>query len=91
MKRRTPLVAGAQVVPVSSSPAAPAATQQAVRDLFTTPSVEGVASAPGTASLVGRGEDVRRGVASTITTRVVVDPVWGPPADFGPQIDVLVS
>ncbi|WP_329789425.1 hypothetical protein V1227_34645 [Lentzea sp. DG1S-22] len=143
-----PVVAGPVPVsdfaaPVRMEPAAPlllppAVAQQAVRDLFTTHSVKGVTFAPGTASLVGRGEDVRRslasvlrnvsgsvtlvahawngetashrcdvlaleragllrqylaeqGVASTITTRVVVDPVWGPPADFGPQIDVLVS
>ncbi|HUQ60431.1 hypothetical protein [Lentzea sp.] len=32
-----------------------------------------------------------QGVGSVITTRVVVDPVWGPPTDFGPQIDVLIS
>lgn len=25
-----------------------------------------------------------------ITTRVIVDPVWGPPSDGGPQVDVLV-
>lgn len=32
-----------------------------------------------------------QGVRGEITTRVVVDPVWGPPTDFGPQIDVLIS
>ncbi|MFD5825178.1 hypothetical protein [Lentzea sp. NPDC060358] len=32
-----------------------------------------------------------QGVGGDITTRVIVDPVWGPPADFGPQIDVLIS
>jgi hypothetical protein len=32
-----------------------------------------------------------QGVDSVITTRVIVDPVWGPPSDFGPQVDVLVS
>ncbi len=31
-----------------------------------------------------------QGVDSVITTRVIVDPVWGPPSDGGPQIDVLV-
>ena len=116
-----------------------AVAQQNVRDLFTTHAVKGITFAPGTASLVGRGEDVRRslasvlrnisggavtlvshawngetashrcdvlameraglvrdylaaqGVESVITTRVIVDPVWGPPSDFGPQVDVLVS
>jgi outer membrane protein OmpA-like peptidoglycan-associated protein len=32
-----------------------------------------------------------QGVDSVITTRVVVDPVWGPPSDAGPPIDVLVG
>ncbi len=32
-----------------------------------------------------------QGVDSVITTRVIVDPVWGPPTEFGPQIDVLIS
>jgi hypothetical protein len=36
--------------------------------------------------LVGRGvpEDA-------IKTKVIVDPVWGPPSDGGPQVDVLVK
>ncbi|GAA0263277.1 hypothetical protein GCM10010492_75430 [Saccharothrix mutabilis subsp. mutabilis] len=35
---------------------------------------------------------VARGVpAEAISTRVVVDPVWGPPSDGGPQVDVLVG
>lgn len=35
---------------------------------------------------------VARGVpAEAIITRVVVDPVWGPPSDGGPQVDVLVG
>ncbi|SDG37749.1 hypothetical protein SAMN05216553_107422 [Lentzea fradiae] len=112
--------------------------QQAVHDLFSSHHVKGVTFAPGTATLVGRGEAVRhalagllrtttgsvtlvahawdgetvshrcdalageragllrqylteQGVRGEITTRVVVDPVWGPPTDFGPQIDVLIS
>ncbi|MFI6096785.1 hypothetical protein ACIA8G_14585 [Lentzea sp. NPDC051213] len=32
-----------------------------------------------------------QGVESVITTRVIVDPVWGPPSDGGPQVDVLVA
>ncbi|SER51837.1 Outer membrane protein OmpA [Lentzea xinjiangensis] len=32
-----------------------------------------------------------QGVDSVITTQVVVDPVWGPPSDGGPQVDVLVG
>ncbi|QFZ22885.1 hypothetical protein [Saccharothrix syringae] len=36
--------------------------------------------------LVGRGVP-----AEATTTRVVVDPVWGPPSDGGPQVDVLVG
>lgn len=32
-----------------------------------------------------------QGVDSVITTRVIVDPVWGPPSDAGPPIDVLVK
>lgn len=32
-----------------------------------------------------------QGVDSVITTRVIVDPVWGPPSDGGPQVDVLVA
>ncbi|MGM1063689.1 hypothetical protein [Saccharothrix sp. Mg75] len=36
--------------------------------------------------LVGRGVP-----AESISTGVVVDPVWGPPADGGPQVDVLVG
>ena len=131
------------VAPLRMEPPAPlivpaAVAQQSVRDLFASHAVKGITFAPGTASLVGRGEDVRRslagvlrnmtgsvtlvshawngetashrcdvlameragllrhylteqGVDSEITTRVVVDPVWGPPSDFGPQIDVLVS
>ncbi|MET9225047.1 hypothetical protein [Lentzea sp. NPDC003310] len=130
-------------VPLRMEPAAPVVltadvAQQAVRELFTAHSVKGVTFAPGTASLVGRGEDVRRSLASVlrnatgsvtlvahawngetashrcdvlameragllrqylaeqgvdrvVATRVIVDPVWGPPSDFGPQIDVLVS
>lgn len=130
--------------PLRMEPPAPvlvpaAVAQQNVRDLFTSHAVKGITFAPGTASLVGRGEDVRRslasvlrnisggavtlvshawngetashrcdvlameraglvrdylaaqGVESVITTRVIVDPVWGPPSDFGPQVDVLVS
>ncbi len=35
---------------------------------------------------------VARGVPEeAISTRVVVDPVWGPPSDGGPQVDVLVG
>lgn len=131
------------LMPLRMEPPAPlvvpaAVAQQSVRELFTSHSVKGITFAPGTASLVGRGEDVRRslagvlrnvtgsvtlvahawngetashrcdvlameragllrqylaeqGVGGVITTRVVVDPVWGPPSDFGPQIDVLVS
>jgi len=132
------------VAPLRMEPPAPllvpaAVAQKNVRDLFTTHAVKGITFAPGTASLVGRGEDVRRslagvlrnvsggavtlvshawngetashrcdvlameraglvrdylaaqGVESVITTRVIVDPVWGPPSDFGPQVDVLVS
>jgi hypothetical protein len=36
--------------------------------------------------LIGRGVP-----AEAISTRVVVDPVWGPPSDGGPQVDVLVG
>ncbi|MFJ8961438.1 hypothetical protein ACIRG5_18815 [Lentzea sp. NPDC102401] len=131
------------VAPLRMEPPAPvtlpaAVAQEAVRNLFTSHAVKGITFAPGTASLVGRGEDVRRslasvlrnvtgsvtlvahawngetashrcdvlameragllrqylaeqGVDSEITTRVIVDPVWGPPSDFGPQIDVLVN
>ncbi|WP_434439756.1 hypothetical protein [Lentzea sp. E54] len=131
------------VAPLRMEPAAPqvmpaAVAQQAVRELFTSHSVKGITFAPGTASLVGRGEAVQRelasvlrnatgsvtlvahawngetashrcdvlameraglvrqylaeqGVDSVITTRVIVDPAWGPPSDFGPQIEVLVS
>jgi hypothetical protein len=116
----------------------PSEAQQNVRQLFSTHAVKGITFAPGTADLVGRGEDVRRslaavlrnvsggavtlvahawngetashrcdvlamqraglvrdylaaqGVDSVITTRVIVDPVWGPPSDGGPQVDVLV-
>jgi hypothetical protein len=31
-----------------------------------------------------------QGVENVVITRVIVDPVWGPPSDFGPQVDVLV-
>ncbi|GLY54750.1 hypothetical protein Lesp01_84050 [Lentzea sp. NBRC 102530] len=131
------------VAPLRMEPPAPvqlsaAVAQEAVRSLFTSHAVKGITFAPGTASLVGRGEDVRRSLASLLrnssgsvtlvahawngetashrcdvlameragllrqylaeqgvdksfTTRVIVDPVWGPPSDFGPQIDVLVS
>jgi outer membrane protein OmpA-like peptidoglycan-associated protein len=113
--------------------------QRNVRELFSSHAVKGITFAPGTSALVGRGEDVRRSLASVlrhvsggaitlvshawngetashrcdvlameraglvrqylaeqgvnnvITTRVIVDPVWGPPSDFGPQVDVLVS
>lgn len=35
---------------------------------------------------------LRQGVpAGAITTRVIVDPVWGPPSDGGPQVDVVVK
>ncbi|MBB5955374.1 outer membrane protein OmpA-like peptidoglycan-associated protein [Saccharothrix tamanrassetensis] len=35
---------------------------------------------------------VARGVPEeAISTRVVVDPVWGPPSEGGPQVDVLVG
>lgn len=116
----------------------PAVAQQHVRDLFSTHAVKGITFAPGTSSLVGRGENVRRslasvlrnvtggtvtlvahawngetashrcdvlameraglvrdylaaqGVANVVITRVIVDPVWGPPSDGGPQVDVLV-
>ncbi|MEU0882075.1 hypothetical protein ABZ345_25960 [Lentzea sp. NPDC005914] len=131
------------VAPLRMEPAAPvlvpaAVAQQNVRDLFTSHAVKGVTFAPGTSSLVGRGEDVRRslasvlrnvtggtvnlvahawngetashrcdvlameraglvrdylaeqGVANVVITRVIVDPVWGPPSDGGPQVDVLV-
>lgn len=125
--------------PVAPPLVSPFVAQQNVRELFTSHAVKGVTFAPGTSSLVGRGEDVRRGLASVlrnvtggavtlvahawngetashrcdvlameraglvrqylaeqgvesvITTRVIVDPVWGPPSDFGPQVDVLVS
>ncbi|SDL48453.1 hypothetical protein SAMN04488074_111129 [Lentzea albidocapillata subsp. violacea] len=131
------------VAPLRMEPPAPvllspAVAQQAVRDLFSAHAVKGITFAPGTASLAGRGEDVRRSLASVlrnatgsvtlvahawngetashrcdvlameraallrqylaeqgvdkvVATRVIVDPVWGPPTDFGPQIDVLVS
>ncbi|SMD01615.1 hypothetical protein [Lentzea albidocapillata] len=131
------------VAPLRMEPPAPvllsaAVAQQAVRDLFSAHAVKGITFAPGTASLAGRGEDVRRslagvlrnatgsvtlvahawngetashrcdvlameragllrqylaeqGVDKVVATRVIVDPVWGPPTDFGPQIDVLVS
>lgn len=131
------------VAPLRMEPAAPmllsaTVAPQAVRELFTAHSVKGITFAPGTASLAGRGEDVRRslagvlrnatgsvtlvahawngetashrcdvlameragllrqylaeqGVDKVVATRVIVDPVWGPPTDFGPQIDVLVS
>jgi hypothetical protein len=36
--------------------------------------------------LVGRGVPVE-----AIKTKVIVDPVWGPPSDGGPAVDVLVS
>ncbi|NKE55965.1 hypothetical protein FXN61_03630 [Lentzea sp. PSKA42] len=130
------------VAPLRMEPPAPpllspAVAQQHVRDLFSSHAVKGITFAPGTSSLVGRGEDVRRslasvlrnatgsvtlvahawngetashrcdvlameraglvrqylaeqGVDSVITTRVIVDPVWGPPSDGGPQVDVLV-
>lgn len=130
------------VAPLRMQPPAPltmpaAIAQQHVRELFSSHAVKGITFAPGTASLVGRGEDVRRGLASllrnatgsvtlvshawngetashrcdvlameraglvrqylaeqgvdsVITTRVIVDPVWGPPSDGGPQVDVLV-
>ena len=132
------------VAPLRMEPAAPVlvsalVAQQHVRELFSSHAVKGITFAPGTSALVGRGEDVRRslasvlrniaggsvtlvahawngetashrcdvlameraglvreylagqGVDSVITTRVIVDPVWGPPSDFGPQVDVLVS
>ena len=131
------------VAPLRMEPAAPlvlsaSAAQQTVRDLFSSHAVKGITFAPGTSLLVGRGEAVRRSLASVlrnatgtvtlvahawngetashrcdvlaleraglvrqylaeqgvdcvITTRVVVDPVWGPPTDLGPQIDVLIS
>lgn len=131
------------VAPQRMEPPAPVllsapVAQEAVRDLFSAHAVKGITFAPGTASLVGRGEDVRRSLASVlrnatgsvtlvahawngetashrcdvlameragllrqylaeqgvdkvVATRVIVDPVWGPPSDFGPQIDVLVS
>ncbi|MDT7786874.1 MAG: hypothetical protein QOF58_5293 [Pseudonocardiales bacterium] len=132
------------VSPLRMEPAAPvllpaAVAQQTVRDLFVSHAVKGITFAPGTSSLVGRGEDVRRnlasvlrnvtggtvnlvshawngeteshrcdvlameraglvrdylaeqGVQNVVITRVIVDPVWGPPSDFGPQVDVLVS
>lgn len=129
--------------PMRMEPAAPllvpaVVAQQNIRELFSTHAVKGVTFAPGTSSLVGRGADVQRGLASVlrniaggsvtlvahawngeteshrcdvlamqraglvrdylaaqgvdsvITTRVIVDPVWGPPSDGGPQVDVLV-
>ncbi|MET8761345.1 hypothetical protein [Lentzea sp. NPDC004782] len=124
--------------PPAPQPVPAAVAQQRVRDLFTAHAVKGITFAPGTSSLVGRGEAVRRGLASvlrnvtggTVTlvahawngetashrcdvlareraglvrdylaeqgvanvviTRVIVDPVWGPPSDGGPQVDVLV-
>ncbi|MFD9703689.1 hypothetical protein [Lentzea sp. NPDC059081] len=131
------------VAPLRMEPAAPLVlsadvAQQTVRDVFSSNAVKGITFAPGTSSLVGRGEAVQRslasvlrnitgsvtlvahawngetashrcdvlameraglvrrylaeqGVDSVITTRVIVDPVWGPPADLGPQIDVLIS
>jgi outer membrane protein OmpA-like peptidoglycan-associated protein len=131
------------IAPLRMQPPAPlmvpaAVAQQHVRELFSSHAVKGITFAPGTASLVGRGEDVRRslasvlrnvtgsvtlvahawngetashrcdvlamqraglvrqylaeqGVDSVITTRVIVDPVWGPPSDGGPQVDVLVA
>jgi hypothetical protein len=131
------------VSPLRTEPPAPvllsaAVAQQHVRALFSSHAVKGITFAPGTASLVGRGEDVRRslasvlrnvaggtvnlvahawngetashrcdvlameraglvrdylaeqGVQNVVITRVIVDPVWGPPSDFGPQVDVLV-
>lgn len=130
------------LAPLRMEPPAPllipaVAAQQHVRDLFNSHAVKGITFAPGTAELVGRGADVRRGLAavlrnvtgsvtlvahawngetashrcdvlamqraglvrdylaeqgvdSVITTRVIVDPVWGPPSDGGPQVDVLV-
>lgn len=131
------------VAPLRMEPPAPlripaAVAQQNVRDLFATHAVKGVTFAPGTADLVGRGQDVQRGLAAVlrnvaggavtlvahawngetashrcdvlamqraglvreylaaqgvdtvITTRVIVDPVWGPASDGGPQVDVLV-
>lgn len=132
------------VSPQRMEPPAPllvpaAVAQQHVRDLFSSHAVKGITFAPGTASLVGRGEDVRRslasflrnvtgatvklvahawngetashrcdvlameraglvrdylaqqGVQNVVITRVIVEPVWGPPSDGGPQVDVLVA
>ncbi|XVV02383.1 hypothetical protein ACQPW3_34215 [Actinosynnema sp. CA-248983] len=43
-------------------------------------------------ALLVRDYLVARGVpAAAISTRVVVDPVWGPPSEGGPQVDVLVG
>ncbi|ANZ38208.1 hypothetical protein BBK82_21215 [Lentzea guizhouensis] len=139
-----PVPLAAFEVPVRMEPPAPllvsaAVAQRSVRELFGAHAVKGVTYTPGTASLAGRGADVRRalaavlrnvsggavtlvahawngetashrcdvlalqragllrdylasqGVDSVITTRVVVDPAWGPPSDAGPQIDVLVG
>jgi outer membrane protein OmpA-like peptidoglycan-associated protein len=140
---RGPVPVSDFVSPVRMEPAAPilvsaVVAQRNVRELFSSHAVKGITFAPGTSSLVGRGEDVRRGLASllrnvaggsvtlvshawngeteshrcdvlamqraglvrdylaaqgvdsVITTRVIVDPVWGPPSDGGPQVDVLV-
>jgi hypothetical protein len=44
------------------------------------------------ALLVPTGVPGRRGVPfEAIKTKVIVDPVWGPPSDGGPAVDVLVS
>ncbi|NUT52862.1 MAG: hypothetical protein HOV94_37085 [Saccharothrix sp.] len=132
------------VSPMRMEPAAPllvpaAVAHQHVRELFASHAVKGITFAPGTASLVGHGEDVRRslasvlrnvtggtvklvahawngetashrcdvlameraslvrdylaqqGVRNVVITRVIVEPVWGPPSDGGPQVDVLVA
>ncbi|WP_157984515.1 OmpA family protein [Lentzea terrae] len=132
------------VSPLRMEPPAPllvpaAVAHQHVRDLFSSHAVKGITFAPGTASLVGRGEDVRRslasvlrnvtggtvklvayawngetashrcdvlameraglvrdylaqqGVENVVITRVIVEPVWGPPSAGGPQVDVLVA
>ncbi|WP_309113874.1 hypothetical protein [Saccharothrix sp.] len=43
-------------------------------------------------ALLVRDYLVARGVpAEAISTQVVVDPVWGPPSEAGPQVDVLVG
>ncbi|ONI83341.1 hypothetical protein ALI22I_32965 [Saccharothrix sp. ALI-22-I] len=86
-------IAGAMPFSSSAAPAPPSPVITRPTKLPVRPTVKPVEATPAPPApelvrefLIGRGVS-----AEAISTRGVVDPVWGPPSDGGPQVDVLVG